>query len=1058
MNTFRPLAKGATGRRVTVPHSYRRVEVGPPPKRNRKRWPFQGTVEFQGLTIDVENVRGSYREGTDPDGHPWRTLMRAHYGEIRGTEGADADKLDVYLGRNADSPLVVVVHQQDPQTKRFDEDKVMLGFDSEADAVALYRQQYDRRGYYGGHTAMPIGQFWRWSRDERNRGRKVHARKSLQNAPGAPEPGWAPIGWGDTFSDVLGVAWALLKAKQHKYLRRVPYIDGKGRRRYRYYYRYKRERHGRHHSVEHEVVDRKQLVVGAKIRDKGEGHTGHWEVIKADKEEGFTIRHDETGEEKTFSDVWGLSSYLGEEHKEITRGLRREAGLVALKHRAEAVEVLRERTEAFRRRRNRTTWARYAKQLLLVRELTDLAVSANVHDAASPTVIAEILGASTEEPATSKEKRREITKLQKRVVQGGYLDHDKTRPLSIADPDVAQDCARLEYLLDLGIDWDEERWVNLSLEDLDKLSSDSARAATNLIRSHTGKYDEGMAPHLRIYTGWGGGQTLQQIRKTRALAAATKRLGGVDLTGLDWGLPDAVLSAQASGYNSALGKAWSQLGYGVQSEKASTAAPTGPVLLGSVAQLQSAMERDRSPTTIVGKAVADQEEFGSAKLSVVAAGAEDDPQAQAARFIQEWLTTADGVAAMMRLEPHEVRVTSKGGSSRIGEALWDRLALEDTKQAASSYRARHRKRWSRTARALARTQERVENHLVGAIETAMRDRLIDDDLQEPGGGVTYRSSGSTRRPGYYSAVQRTAMDLVAANEPAAHRELMEIEKIPWSERTEEQKKRDMELKREHLYPQVNVVQAQIAGDVLAALMPKLGVRTKSPDAAARRAWKRQRHLSDAEIEAARHHKADGQVATSYDRHADLSHLSALLGHMDPKTVPPFAIVTYDGNERAHCGWSNVIECFRGGHGSTMWHEFGHAIENASPGIKAASNALRDERGKGEEIRPLNEIHDSTSYESHEKAIEDQWDNAYSGKWYGEGASTEVLSMGVQRLFDDPRGFFYNDPQHFYFTLTALSGGFGKGADGDEVAQKMNAMIAKRVSEKAEAEKAQKGAA
>lgn len=161
-----------------VPHSTCPTKIEPP-KKKRKKWPFQGYLIFQGLEIDVENKRGSTRHGVDGDGKRWSTYMHHHYGEIRGTEGADGEDLDCYVGPNQDSPLVVVVHQQDPKTKKYDEDKVMLGFDNEAAAVAAYKRQYDRPDYYQSHVAMPIGRFWRWVHDERKQGKKVAARQLL---------------------------------------------------------------------------------------------------------------------------------------------------------------------------------------------------------------------------------------------------------------------------------------------------------------------------------------------------------------------------------------------------------------------------------------------------------------------------------------------------------------------------------------------------------------------------------------------------------------------------------------------------------------------------------------------------------------------------------------------------------------------------------------------------------------------------------------------------------------------------------------------------------------
>ena len=162
---------------VEVPGSTHGVKVEPP-KRKRKRFPFTGFIDFQGILIDVENKKGSVRRGEAPDGTPWETHMHAHYGEIRNTKGTDKDALDVYVGPNHDSSLVVVIHQNDPESGAYDEDKVMIGFDSEEEAIGAYKKQYDRPGFYGEHTSMPIGAFWRWVNGESAKsGRKVTMSK-----------------------------------------------------------------------------------------------------------------------------------------------------------------------------------------------------------------------------------------------------------------------------------------------------------------------------------------------------------------------------------------------------------------------------------------------------------------------------------------------------------------------------------------------------------------------------------------------------------------------------------------------------------------------------------------------------------------------------------------------------------------------------------------------------------------------------------------------------------------------------------------------------------------
>lgn len=107
-------------------------------------------------------------------------------GKIRGTEGTDGDKLDVYVGDNHDSSLVVVIHQHNPWDGQYDEDKVILGCESVEEAIGLYKKQYDRPGFYreGEHTAMPIGAFWRWVNEERNKGKKVKiAHRTAGTAP-----------------------------------------------------------------------------------------------------------------------------------------------------------------------------------------------------------------------------------------------------------------------------------------------------------------------------------------------------------------------------------------------------------------------------------------------------------------------------------------------------------------------------------------------------------------------------------------------------------------------------------------------------------------------------------------------------------------------------------------------------------------------------------------------------------------------------------------------------------------------------------------------------------
>lgn len=119
----------------------------------------KGHTRWNGLDLSIENAQGGERSGTGPDGSKWSVTMPAHYGYFRGTEGNDGDHVDFYMGPNEDSGSVFVVDQNDAETGKFDEHKVMLGFPDEASALAAYDAGFsdgkgpDRRGAV---TAMSV--------------------------------------------------------------------------------------------------------------------------------------------------------------------------------------------------------------------------------------------------------------------------------------------------------------------------------------------------------------------------------------------------------------------------------------------------------------------------------------------------------------------------------------------------------------------------------------------------------------------------------------------------------------------------------------------------------------------------------------------------------------------------------------------------------------------------------------------------------------------------------------------------------------------------------------
>ena len=104
----------------------------------------KGKVKLHGLNISIENPKGSERKGVDESGKEWTSTMAHHYGDIKGTVGADGDSIDTFIGDKPTSEKVFVVDQINPNTGEFDEHKVMLGFDSKEAAEAGYLSNYDK--------------------------------------------------------------------------------------------------------------------------------------------------------------------------------------------------------------------------------------------------------------------------------------------------------------------------------------------------------------------------------------------------------------------------------------------------------------------------------------------------------------------------------------------------------------------------------------------------------------------------------------------------------------------------------------------------------------------------------------------------------------------------------------------------------------------------------------------------------------------------------------------------------------------------------------------------
>lgn len=121
---------------------------------------------FPGLDLSFENPAGTVRKDLKNKPPKWETLMRHHYGYIKGTKGKDKDHVDVFAKpgtpKGYTGPVYVV--DQNNADGSFDEHKVMLGFASEQEAREAYLSNYDKgwESRVRGITALPFDAFKTW--------------------------------------------------------------------------------------------------------------------------------------------------------------------------------------------------------------------------------------------------------------------------------------------------------------------------------------------------------------------------------------------------------------------------------------------------------------------------------------------------------------------------------------------------------------------------------------------------------------------------------------------------------------------------------------------------------------------------------------------------------------------------------------------------------------------------------------------------------------------------------------------------------------------------------
>lgn len=100
------------------------------------------------------------------------------------------------------------------------------------------------------------------------------------------------------------------------------------------------------------------------------------------------------------------------------------------------------------------------------------------------------------------------------------------------------------------------------------------------------------------------------------------------------------------------------------------------------------------------------------------------------------------------------------------------------------------------------------------------------------------------------------------------------------------------------------------------------------------------------------------------------------------------------------------------------HELGHILEVRGAGNLQKALDFYDRRTAGEALEKLSKLTGISAYDPREKARPDKFIHPYMGKEYGRDA-TEIVSMGIEYMYDETARFAKEDPDYFDFIYNLL---------------------------------------
>lgn len=137
--------------------------------------------------------------------------------------------------------------------------------------------------------------------------------------------------------------------------------------------------------------------------------------------------------------------------------------------------------------------------------------------------------------------------------------------------------------------------------------------------------------------------------------------------------------------------------------------------------------------------------------------------------------------------------------------------------------------------------------------------------------------------------------------------------------------------------------------------------------------------------------------------------------------PVKAMAIKGGKGRCHYSHNNDrLEMANEANAPDVAHELMHWLEKKNPKVLDNSLTFLEYRTQGEEAQQLKVLTGIKKYDTDEVAKPDNFFSPYCGKIYNHQA-TEIMSMGIERIFENPKEFAETDREYMSFVISNLRG-------------------------------------